>query len=69
MNVPWRWLIGGVLATALGVWVVSLWLPGWLAGRTPQGTQGHLPKAGEWAVDDGHDSPGTCLGHEQARMA
>lgn len=38
MNVPWRWLILGVLAAALGVWVVSLWLPGWLADPRPSGT-------------------------------
>ena len=30
MNIPWRWIIGGVLAAALGVWLVALWLPGWL---------------------------------------
>jgi hypothetical protein len=35
MTVPWRWLIGGVLAAALGLWVVSLWLPGWLADARP----------------------------------
>jgi hypothetical protein len=36
VTVPWRWLIGGVLAAALGVWVVSLWLPGWLADPRPE---------------------------------
>lgn len=38
MTVPWRWLIGGVLAAALGLWVVSLWLPGWLADERPDAT-------------------------------
>jgi Sporulation and spore germination len=38
VTVPWRWLIGGVLAAALGLWVVSLWLPGWLADGRPDAT-------------------------------
>jgi hypothetical protein len=36
--VPWRWLIGGVIAAAIGVWVVSLWLPAWLADDRPEPT-------------------------------
>lgn len=44
MNVPWRWLILGVVATALGVWLVALWLPGWLADRpVPTGDSTSLP--------------------------
>ena len=38
MSVPWRWLVGGVIAAAIGVWVVSLWLPGWLADDRPDST-------------------------------
>jgi spore germination protein GerM len=36
--VPWRWLIGGVIAAAIGVWGVSWWLPGWLADPRPAPT-------------------------------
>jgi hypothetical protein len=38
VSLPWRWLIGGVVAAAIGVWVVSLWLPGWLADDRPDST-------------------------------
>lgn len=35
MNVVWRWLFAGLLAAALGVWLVTLVLPGWLADPQP----------------------------------
>lgn len=40
MTVPWRWIIGGVMAMALGVWLVALWLPAWLADRPASGQTG-----------------------------
>jgi len=44
VTIPWRWVIAGVLATALGVWLVTLWLPNWLADRpTPGQTAASLP--------------------------
>src|SRR5690606_16153798 len=33
----WRWIIAGVAATALGVWLMALWLPDWLADRPAPG--------------------------------
>jgi spore germination protein GerM len=33
MNLPWRWILLGVVAALIGVWLVSLRLPGWLADR------------------------------------
>ena len=37
MSLPWRWIIGGVMTTALGVWLMALWLPDWLADRPAPG--------------------------------
>ena len=31
MRLPWRWIVGGLVAMAAGVWMVALWLPAWLA--------------------------------------
>lgn len=35
----WVYLVTGIAGTALGVWLVTLWLPGWLLGTqsTPSG--------------------------------
>jgi spore germination protein GerM len=35
MSTMWRWLIAGIVAAALGVWLVTLVLPGWLADPQP----------------------------------
>lgn len=35
MSALTRWLIAGIVAAALGVWLVTLWLPGWLADPQP----------------------------------
>lgn len=35
MSAAWRWLLTGILGAALGVWLVTLWLPGWLADPRP----------------------------------
>ncbi len=34
----WVYLATGIAGTALGVWLVTLWLPGWLMGTRPPGT-------------------------------
>lgn len=30
MTLPWRWILFGVVTAAIGVWLMALWLPGWL---------------------------------------
>lgn len=35
MSTMWRWLVAGIVAAALGVWLVTLVLPGWLADPQP----------------------------------
>lgn len=55
----WGALIMGAVATALGVWLVTLWLPGWLRG-TPSGgarsTDGSRPDAATATSAGGGDA-------------
>lgn len=42
----WVYLATGVAGTAVGVWLVSLWLPGWLLGTRPATDAGNSSAAG-----------------------
>jgi spore germination protein GerM len=46
----WVYLATGIAGTAVGVWLVTLWLPGWLLGPQPAGTTGSARSGTEAAA-------------------
>lgn len=56
----WSYLILGAVAAGLGVWLVSLWLPGWLMDPRPAaGTESQSTEAGAPGVAAAESTPGS----------
>lgn len=56
----WSYLILGIAAAGLGVWLVSLWLPRWLMDPRPAaGTGSQVTEAGASGVAPAESAPGS----------
>lgn len=51
----WVYVATGVAGTAIGVWLVSMWLPGWLLGTRPITDAGNTTRTG---AEIGGSAPG-----------